>query len=76
MLADKILLIKLFPKVYSQSQSKVNISLPGNLLRLVVIMKKQVVIWEYGFKAEQNDKTGEDEEEDAEEEEDEEEEDD
>jgi len=34
-------------------------------------MKKQVVIWECGFKAEQNDKTGEDEEEeeDAEEEE-------
>ncbi len=39
-------------------------------------MKKQVVTWEYSFKAEQNDKTGEDEEEDAEEEEDEEEEDD
>ncbi|QLJ52800.1 MAG: hypothetical protein Sv326_0625 [Candidatus Fermentimicrarchaeum limneticum] len=39
-------------------------------------MKKQVVIWECIFKAEQNDKTGEDEEEDAEEEEDEEEEDD
>ena len=39
-------------------------------------MEKQFVIWECGFKAEQNDKTGEDEEEDAEEEEDEEEEDD
>jgi len=36
-------------------------------------MKKQVVIWECIFKAEQNDKTGEDEEEDAEEDEEEEE---
>jgi ribosomal protein L12E/L44/L45/RPP1/RPP2 len=42
---------------------------------MVVIMKKQVVVWECIFKAEQNDKTGEDEkekeheEEDAEEEE-------
>ncbi|MCX6776295.1 MAG: hypothetical protein NT130_05610 [Candidatus Micrarchaeota archaeon] len=32
-------------------------------------MKKQVVIWECGFKAEQKDETGKDEEEDAEEEE-------
>ena len=33
-------------------------------------MKKQLVIWGYGFKAEQNDKTGEDEEEKEDEEED------